>query len=484
MEQNASVFQKAACRLCTDGYTRGCGMLERFAEVERNVRAGAAGWNGARVEDTVRFLGSKFNEAFEELSSEERDEYMRETGRSSPCTELEGGCTQLVWTASIMISREAARVEGREAELFVRGVRMVSEEMNRIGVLGEWLPVWGRMLPVVAVTMIRASMFFSYEQYRGAHSVRRRDECETVDGEEMEELEESRLHVDLGCTLVRKFVERKTREYGRFWKTEVSRERRLGMRGILEKSERLVRVMNEMVPMVCFVDKRKGTDKRIQERWREAFDVERNGEREKNEEKGRKKSKEEEGGEGSTVKNRKRKFDEVAGLGGSGEARSEKGEDLFHELVAEVVERCGMGAEELLEVAKNEIGCFAVEHRKAEVFGESISRKRDETNAGRRVEGGQRSEGRAVWGSVHAETSIGRVWEGVRRADHAMWERAWEELHGGGGRRYEEGFTMSWKLERRVEEECLFGMEMVRVLSGRRWGRFREVARTYFLTGL
>lgn len=67
------------------------------------------------------------------------------------------------------------------------------------------------------------------------------------------------------------------------------------------------------------------------------------------------------------------------------------------------------GSREAAGSGEGREGCYAVERTKTQVFSVSIGRKNEETNAGRRVEGGERSERRAVWGSVLAENSIGKM---------------------------------------------------------------------------
>lgn len=258
------------------------------------------------------------------------------------------------------------------------------------------------------------------------------------------------------------------KDYATLGDGELNEERRAESMKVLEKSERLVRLMHDMVPMFYFVDKENGTDEKVRAGWKKQLFVDEGGRH----------------AEETTDLNlheKKRKFWCVAGPGGEveNEFRSEETDGLLHEILAELVEKCGKGAGALLEVAMEEIGCFALDYKKARVIA---STDMEEENELRRY-GRSEENGRVMWRSLHAQTSIGRLLDGVRCADHEMWEKTWEELKGWSGR-YNRCFHISRILEKRIEEKIVMGTEMVRVMSRNKWKNLQQAAGVYFLSKL
>lgn len=466
-KRTAAEFEFAVVALCTDEYTKEVAMIERFLVVRRNARVVLEGAEDRKGEDAVRFFKSKFAEGVEQLLGGAKEEYMRKVTRTSRCNHFERGCSQLVTTVCSLVLGEGGGSPRRGGRLFVRGVTLFAEEVARIRVLEEWLPMWEKMLPVMTVTMIRACLFFSYEEYRNQFLLVLQEE--KLNDRQMAELPESKQSVDMGRRVVRKFVEKKMKDYAGLGDEELNEERRAESMKVLEKSERLVRLLHEIVPMYYFVDKENGTDEKVRTRWKKELFVDEYGAH----------------GKGirdlGDLQEKKRKFWCVGGPGENkeNEFRSEEMDGLLHEILVELVEKCGNGAGELLEVAMEEIGCFALEYKKARVNGSSDMEGQNEW----RRYGWSEKKGGVMWRSLQTETSIGRLLDEVWCADHELWEKAWEELKGWSGR-YNRGFHISGRLEKRIEERIVMGMDMVRVMSRRTWKKLEEAAGVYFLSKL
>lgn len=539
-KKNAGQFELAACALCTDDYTKESSMAERFVVVARNVRGLEEGRKGKGGEYVVRQLRERFGEGLERLSSAAKERYLGKTTRTSRCNHLERGCSQLLGMVCWMVLGEEGGSARRGAKVFVKGMKIFEAEVGRIGVLEEWLPMWGRMLPVMTVVMIRTCMFFAYEEYRNLCKV-----CLVEDGRLSERNAEylcrSESSVVFGVKTVEDYVEKKMKDYATLGDGEVHEERCEETRKVLKLSARLVRAMNVLVPMFNFVDKEKGTDERIRDRWKKEIEgmeiegrdsdgvfgseqkergegeterlageegtgsdgIEEKGNIEESaemEKEGGFEKKENEEGEGLKdavgkrrqkrvremeveIEKRRGKQQKMEGGEGRDALDGELGvvgaEKEFYEVLVELVENHGKGAEEFMDVARQEIGLFAMEYRRK---GE---KKNVEVNEASEMERDGKSRKRkkkeGMAGSIYAETSIGRVWVGVRNADVEMWEEVWETLEGWSGR-WRLMFHLSGELRKTVEEKVVAGTDVVRAVSKNGWKNMKEAAAVYFLS--